>query len=282
MTRRFRFPPRFTATHGQVFVALFAFLLPVLVAPLPGSAAGDTVLYDGSLNTGTPDTQGLAYFGYGATQVFANGATTLTTSKSGQAGYTARAPLPTLDRTAGYVVRFAVQVVGEDHAGSDKNGDMLADRAGFSVIVLSSDHAGIELGFWPDQIWAQEDGAAQPPPNTNTLFTHAESGTFDTTSALVAYELHVQGDSYTLSSAGTVVVRGRLRNYSAFGAPYTNPNFLFLGDNTTSASATIRLSAVSVALDTLPPTSTPTSTPTPDHGQYGVFLPLVLRPVEPQ
>ena len=261
-----RFSLRFTTTPGHVFVALFAFLLPVLVAPLPGRAAGETVLYDGSLATGTPDTQGLAYFGLGATQSFASGATTLITSqqKSGQAGYTARAPLPMLDRTAGYVVRFTVQVVSEDHAGSDKNGDMLADRAGFSVIMLSSDQVGIELGFWPDQIWAQEDGAAQPPPNTNTLFTHAEGGTFDTTSALVAYELHIQGDSYTLSSAGGTIVSGRLRNYSAFGAPYTNPNFLFLGDNTTSASATIRLSAVSIALDAT-------------ASQHMVLLPLVLN-----
>lgn len=263
----FRFPPRFTATHGHVFVALFALGLSMLAAPLRGRAAGETVLYDGSLDTGTPDTQGLAYFGLGATQTFANGATTLTTSpqKDSQAGYTARAQLPILDRTVGYVVRFSVQVVGEDHAGSDKNGDMIADRAGFSVIVLSSDQVGIELGFWPDQIWAQEDGAAQPPPNTNTLFTHAEGGTFDTTSALIAYELRIQGDSYTLSSPGTVVVSGQLRNYSAFGAPYTNPNFLFLGDNTTSASATVRLAAVSIALDAIAP-------------EHTVFLPLVLNP----
>lgn len=265
--RAFRFPARFTATYGHVFVALFALGLSMLAAPLRGRTAGETLLYDGSLNTGTPDTQGLAYFGFGATQMFANGATTLTTSpqKGSQAGYTARAQLPMLDRTVGYLVRFSVQIVSEDHAGSDKNGDTLADRAGFSVIVLSSDQVGIELGFWPDQIWAQEDGAAQPPPNTNTLFTHAEGGTFDTTSALIAYELHIQGDSYTLSSADAAIVRGRLRHYSAFGAPYTNPNFLFLGDNTMSASATIRLSAVAVALDAIAP-------------EHTVFLPLVLRP----
>jgi len=51
---------------------------------------------------------------------------------------------------------FTVQVVEEYHADSDKDGDGVGDRAGFSVIALSSDAQGIEVGFWKDQIWAQE------------------------------------------------------------------------------------------------------------------------------
>jgi len=155
--------------------------------------------------------------------------------------------IPALDSTAGYALRFSVQVVAEYHADSDKDGDGLGDRAGFSVIVLSSDAKGIELGFWEDQIWAQEQGAAEPP--AGTLFTHAESARFDTTGRMIAYTLAVRGDQYELSSDGVAILRGRLRDYTAFEGPvnpYRTPNFIFLGDDTGSARAKIRLAYVAV------------------------------------
>jgi hypothetical protein len=210
-------------------------------------------LYDAALG-GTPDTQGQLAFRASpdavATQVFAEGCTILD-SIAGQidaAGYFAdpRA-LPALDRTAGYALHFSVQLVSEYHADSDKNGDGLGDRAGFSVIVLSSDTKGIELGFWEDQIWAQEQGAAEPP--SGTLFTHAESAPFDATSRMLAYTLAVRDDRYELSSDGVSILRGRLRDYTAFEGlvnPYCTPNFIFLGDDTGSARAMIRLAYVAL------------------------------------
>jgi hypothetical protein len=153
------------------------------------------ILYDAALG-GTPDTQGhLAYRASpdaAATQTFADGVTTLDTTarQADAAGYFAdpRA-IPALDRAAGYALSFSVQLVAERHIDSDKDGDGVGDRAGFSVIALSSDTQGIELGFWPDQVWAQEQGATEPP--AGTLFTHAESAPFDTMSALVTYTLMV-------------------------------------------------------------------------------------------
>jgi hypothetical protein len=210
-------------------------------------------LYDATLG-GTPDTQGKLAFRASpdaiATQIYADGCTILDSiaSQTDAAGYFAdpRA-IPALDRAAGYALRFTVQVVAEYHADSDKDGDGIGDRAGFSVIVLSSDTKGIELGFWEDQIWALEQGAAEPP--AGTLFTHAEGAWFDTTGRMNAYTLAMRDDHYDLSSNGATILRGRLRDYTTFEGPvnpYRTPNFIFLGDDTGSARAVIRLAYVAL------------------------------------
>jgi hypothetical protein len=109
--------------------------------------------------------------------------------------------------------------------------------------VLSSDKRGIELGFWTDRIWAQEGGSG------NTLFTQAEYAPFDTQSARMPYALAVQGDIYMLSSNGTPILSGKLRDYTAFNDfPdfYKTPNLIFVGDDTRTASAAIGLAYVAV------------------------------------
>jgi uncharacterized repeat protein (TIGR01451 family) len=221
---------------------------PVNDAPVIGRR---TVLYDGALDTGTPDTQGFIYLpslGAQATQTFSGGVTILDTTPNiaDQAGYFAATPL-TLDRSQGYAVRFTAQVLAETH-----NTD---HRAGFSVIVLSQDQRGIELGFWKDAIWAQEGGSAAG--DTGAIFTHAEEAAFDTTRSLVVYDLTVREGMYTLAAGNdstyTVILSGTLRDYTAFTGfpdPYETPNFLFLGDNASSAKAKIRLATVSVITDT--------------------------------
>lgn len=200
------------------------------------SPNADQVLYDGSLG-GLPAAQG--HFTYGtnsaqAMQSFSNGATTLDTTASNNiaAGYGyVGSGGTTFDRTTGYTIHFTVQITSEQHLNNN--------RAGFSIIALSSDNQGIELGFWANQIWAQNY-------DSTTQFTHGEQASFDTTAALTTYNLTIFGDTYTLQSGGNVVLTGSLRNYSSFcpgipsaGCPYAIPNFLFLGDDTTSAQATI-------------------------------------------
>jgi hypothetical protein len=91
---------------------------------------------------------------------------------------------------------------------------------GFSVLVLASDCRGIEVGFWADQIWAQAGGAAEPPGGA--LFTRAEHTMVDTQRALVTYTLALQGDHYQLASSGAPIVRGPVRDYTAFVGP-VNP-----------------------------------------------------------
>lgn len=229
-------------------------------------------LYDGSRNTGTPDTQGFLYLARPQTpplmavQSFADGLATLNTSaqRGDSAGWFGRADrMPVLDRLAGFTVTFTLRLDAEDHTGSDKNGDGIGDRAGLSIIVLTADVLGIELAFWPGEIWAQEEGAAEPPPPGNTLFTHAEGAAWDTTSALTSYDLRIRGESYALFSAGRPVLGGRLRDYRAFGQfPYTSRNFLFIGDDTTSASATVVLSQLAILVPDNGEGGTPTATPT--------------------
>ncbi len=212
--------------------------------PGPIAPASPKVLYDGALNTGIPNTQGLLYLTYPltdaqATQIFTSPVTLLDTTPqmSDYAGYFANLfanpPLyPPLDRATGYQVLFTIQVMSETHTSPD--------RAGFSLLVESSDRRGIELAFWTNEIWAQEGGSSRP-------FTHAEGVTFTTTADLIAYRLSVMGNSYTLAANGSTVLTGPLRDYTVAPPPslplnpYTTANLIFLGDDTSAAQAKIKL-----------------------------------------
>ena len=133
-----------------------------------------------------------------------------------------------------------------------KNADGLADRSGVSLIVLGSDHKGVELAFWQDEIWAQQ---ASP------VFTHSAVSERDQsaglTSLLTHYNLNVQGSTYTLSNGGgTVLLAGTLKDYLANGGPalpYAAGNFLFFGDDTTSARGNASIGGVTVSLTTPEP-----------------------------
>ena len=221
------------------------------------------ILYDAASGT-IPVAQMMSFFDFppgDIIQTYENGSTTLDTNKSGNSTYagwtsTANTPgFPSLDRAPGFQLDFTVQVENESHT---KN-----NRAGFSTIILSEDAKGIELAFWENEIWAQNDDA------TGELFTHGESATFSTTTGAINYQLIITNDSYTLNANDTPILSGPLRDYSKFEGfpdPYQSPNFLFLGDDTTSAQARIRLSYVSVTgteLATLATTPSPSNSPTP-------------------
>ncbi len=201
-----------------------------------------TVLYDGKLG-GTPDEHGFSFVALGtaADQHYVEGLTVLDTTgdASDQAGYFNRESL-SLDRQLGYKLHFAIQLLTEQHRGRR--------RAGFSVLVISEDLLGLELGFWQDEIWVQEGGTGQ------SLFKPAEGVAFDTTAGPIAYELAIYGDTYRLSAEGVALLSGSLRDYTAFEGfpdPYESPNLLFLGDNTGSASADTAIYYVAVEANTL-------------------------------
>jgi hypothetical protein len=141
-----------------------------------------------------------------------------------QAGY-ARLD-QTLDSAAGFRLSLSLSLLTESHGSPD--------RAGFSLIVLDSASRGLELGFWGDEIWAQNAG-----------FTHGEGASW-ATNALTDYDLVFSGATYALLADGAPLLSGALRDYSAFGAPYNLPNFLFLGDDTSSARAKVTLASVSL------------------------------------
>lgn len=242
-------------------VAVWSCLTPSnALSGAPARPVSTTTLYDGALGTGTPDTQGFVYLtqpltNAQATQTFSHPLTMLDTTlrRTDYAGYFAKpigyAPL---DRATGYQVLFTVEVISETHVSPD--------RAGFSLLVIGSDLRGIELGFWENEVWAQEGGSLNP-------FTHAEGAIFTTTN-LIEYRLSVLGDRYTLNADGVTVLSGPLRDYTQAPPPplpinpYTTANLIFLGDDTSSAEAKIALRYATVI----------------DAPPVSVYLPLLSRP----
>ncbi|MEG4836842.1 Ig-like domain-containing protein, partial [Microcoleus sp. B9-D4] len=172
-----------------------------------------------------------------------------TAANSIYAGYTNN-PLnpsfPPLDRTTGFSLSFNLQMISESRTRPE--------RAGFSIVAVTSDRKAIEIGFQrlsatSGNIFAQGDGIT---PNqsgqTNGLFLAAENVPYNTNIA-TNYTLRVQGDKYFLSNGSNLILEGPLRDYSGFSGlidPYETPNFLFLGDDTTSAQANINLTRVSL------------------------------------
>ncbi|HNU99180.1 MAG: hypothetical protein KA191_04000 [Verrucomicrobia bacterium] len=190
------------------------------------SASAQT-LYDGALRS-LPVEQDWTFLAFpgGAVQALADDAVCLDTWSSAleQAGYGRTTPIA-LDRSAGVTVLFAARVDQESHGGPD--------RAGFSVIALGCDQRGIELGFWTNVVFAQSD---------LPLFTHAEDALFDTRTAFVDYALTLRRDRYQLRANGKTILEGPARDYTAFSGtidPYETPDFVFLGDDTTSARAVV-------------------------------------------
>lgn len=213
----------------------FGFLLLAILAGIGPSLRAQT-LYDASLGT-LPDNQGWSY----AAVVFTgsvnktlseNSALLDTTSSSSISAGWSPIAAPTLDRAAGFALAFTARVNAEAHAN--------ANRAGFSVIVLGSDTNGVELGYWTTNIFAQSD---------SPLFTHAEDTAFVTTNGFVNYALAIFGTNYVLHANGTPILAGAVRNYTAFNGPinpYRTPNFIFIGDDTTSASGSFQVRSVAV------------------------------------
>ena len=185
-------------------------------------AAHGQILFDASAGT-TPGQQGWGYAIAGvAFEVMTNDTVRLDTTNTPTtfAGY-AQVPA-SLDREHGFIFQFSVQIFAENH--------IKTNRAGFSVIVLAEDKKGVELGFWSDTVFAQND---------SPLFVPAESTSFVTTN-MVDYELSIDSHQYSLRAHGIQILSGPVRDYTAFSGtinPYSVPNFVFVGDNTTSASA---------------------------------------------
>ena len=209
------------------------------MAILVCSAARAVVLYDGSAGT-APESQGwLAYqqLGGSPTHTTAGGKTTLdTTSAMGiQAGYSnynlvvpVNPSFPSLSRTDGFVVSLDMKLLTESHSSNN--------RSGVSLIVLSNDLQGVELAFWNNEVWVQ----------SGSDFQHAEGAAFNTTAATTTYDVAIHGTGYQVSANGNPILSGSVRNYSAFGLPYNLPNFVFVGDDTTSAQGSFEFSRLAV------------------------------------
>jgi hypothetical protein len=233
-------------------IALFAMAAGMVVS----AQARGAVLYDGSA-PGTPAAQAwLSHysFPFGGTEVTGGGKTSYDSGANNleHGGYSSHlisgtlvnAAFPVLDRNVGYTVGLDMKQLSESHASND--------RSGVCLIALSSDLMGIQLEFWPDEIWAQ----------SGPTFTHAEGVAFDTDDVSVAYDLTISGATYSLLANGSPILTGALRDYSSFGTPYNLPNYLFLGDDTGSARGAFEFSRFAVAV--------------PEPMTLGLVTPLLL------
>ncbi len=235
------------------------------------TAAADNVplvLYDGALG-GTPDEQLFEYAAANlifppqavqATQTYSAPLTILDTTLEilDYAGYAITPTLaPVLTRTLGFTLNFTIRLDTETHGYND--------RAGFSVILLGHDAQGIELAFWEDEIWAQAD---------NPLFTHAEGAAYDTTAVLTNYTLSIHDNAYQLTADSTLILTGTVRDYSAWEPPlpglddpYEQPNFIFFGDNTSSAQSETWFAYTSIT----------TNTPQQSDPNSFIYLPVIVK-----
>ncbi len=216
-----------------------------------------TTLYDGTLGTRPAEQGELSLvqlpLAPTASETLIDNAVTLDSDfigdRRGYAGYTnytfdlatgqaepINSAFPPLDAEAGFTVSFNLAI--------DSEASLSNNRAGFSVIAVSSDGQNeIELGFDADRIFAQ----AQE-------FVSGEEVEFDTTNP-TDYELKIEGSDYTLSADDEEILSGSLRNYNfdpqasqpplPFN-PYDLPSFVFVGDNTDQSSATFTLGSVEV------------------------------------
>ena len=153
-----------------------------------------------------------------------------------QGGYGRIAPL--LDSAPGFRLDFSARLIGESHVNND--------RAGFSLIAIDDTKHGVELAFWQDHIWVQNAG-----------FTHGSDVAF-TTASMTDYSLLVAGNTFELLANGTALLSGTTQSYTTggpFGFVYQTPNFVFFGDDTTSASA--RFDLQSMSLQAVPEPSLP-------------------------
>lgn len=248
-----------------VLVAGLIGFLSLFRPALTAVSANTTVQYDASLG-GLPASQQMSYATYGegftassTTQIYQNNATVLdsTAEMSDYAGYgidpdAEPSHVVVKDSAEGFKLIFTVRIEDELHANNN--------RTGFSVILLDKNAVGIELGFTEDTVYAREG-------NGTDLFRHAEDISFNTTNE-TTYELEIIDDTYTLTATGMPTLTGDVRDYSdnttphpIIPDPYEQPNFIFLGDNTTSGQAKIHLKYVAEVTDTaVSPTVTPTNT----------------------
>ena len=212
-------------------------LLAALAALLPWAAFAGTTLYDPALGT-LPSGQGWQpmVVGGAAGQSVGAGVYALDTTGADVAywGNAWASPLP-LDTQTGFDISFSLQLLGETHTSPN--------RAGYALVVQGAQAMqALELGFWTDHIWAQRYDASQPD-----RLVHDIDVAFDTRAALTVYTLAVRQQQFTLSAGGNALLSGALRDYTARGWPYTTPNFLFLGDNSSRGDSTSRLGGVSLS-----------------------------------
>lgn len=202
------------------------------------------VLYDAALDT-LPAAQGWLSGGIGPVTHSATGGIYSFDSSaqmSTQWGHSLTLNGSPLDTDRGFDLAFTLRVISEDH-GANLN------RAGFSLLFTGQDPThSLELAFWIDRVWAYHYDALQGSP-----FVQGVGAAIDATQ-WANYTLQVRQQSFTLLSGATTLMSGPLENYTAQGVPYSSTNFIFFGDDTSSARTSVQLTSIQLSpVPELPP-----------------------------
>lgn len=214
------------------------------------------ILYNASAST-LPSQQGWLGFGTGLTGTQTRSpygtllnSTALLADAAGYSSHSRTAPatlvnstFPRLDRSVGFQLDIQLRVISETHN--------VTNRAGFSVTLLDQSTGpqgpqGIELGFWTNSIFSQAGG-------DTPLKTVAERVDGVNTTQTTNYSLRILDQAYYLLAGNRLLLSGPVKNYNLWVKdsrlpynPYTTPNLLFLGDNTSSASANVELGTIAL------------------------------------
>jgi hypothetical protein len=218
--------------------------LAACAAVIFGASTQALTIYDGALNT-APESQGLLAFSSLTPSTYRTVSPGKVTFNSGansnQVGWANNlfplgnfplAGYPTFDSTQGFVLGFDMKVLSESH---DNN-----DRSGFSILLLDSNHTGVQLEFWTNEVWAQT--------LSGTNFVHGEGSAFTTTNQ-THYDLEIHNGTYQLFANNSQILTGSTRDYlpgDATPDPYGLANYLFVGDTTTSATASAEISSLTL------------------------------------
>jgi hypothetical protein len=129
-----------------------------------------------------------------------------------------------LDTAAGFMLTFNLRIDGSSTSS--------INRGGFSLVLVGKDPTrSLELAFSANEVFAYDYVAGDP----DRFVRGASAGLM--ANVPYSYVLTVANDAFNLNINGQNLLSGGLVDYTGQGLPYTTPNFVFFGDDTSRASA---------------------------------------------
>jgi hypothetical protein len=161
---------------------------------------------------------------------------------------------------------FDLQLNSESHNPDN-------ERAGLCVVIVGDDPTkSIEIDFWEDRIFAQDSipfaGGTTITPGEGVAFDMLSGGTGlgGTNRFLLEFS---SATTYSLYANGgtTAILTGNLRDYTGFGTPYDQSDFIYVGDNSSRGESSFRFARFVAAAAA------------PEPGSGLLLLTVILLPI---
>ena len=150
-----------------------------------------------------------------------------------QHGYARISPVA-LDTATGFQLTFNLRIDGSSSSS--------VNRGGYSLVLVGNDPSkSLELVFQTNEVFVYDYVGGDPD-----RFVRGASANI-TPFVPNSYVLTVANDSFNLNVSGQNLLSGPLVDYSAQGLPYTTPNFVFFGDDTSRAAGNAYLGPLVLA-----------------------------------